>query len=756
MATTLFCKSLSTTLLLLLLFLIGAMQNSFYSSMFKVHSFLAVALVFSISFASPVTAQTISSAVSSSFTNAQTIDTGVGVINQLAFNPSDEGALYVSTWNNGVIRYDYSEGGVISNPQQVVSPLVALGSSASNSLMFVSNPSFNPTSNGSYGIAFHEDPVLGTVMYLSRALNNVTSEDPRTQGLGSIVRINDADGDGTWGGAGDLNQTIADNIYLAQWVHQITQFAIHEDTLYIGVGSLTNNGGVNFNGDDTNSAIGESAHTASIMFIEDLTLLSNDTTSTNTAWFDIGDDLNDAADVLAFKTDTRAFTSNDPSKLRVYASGLRNPYGVAVDDSGTLWVTNNQGGETASQGDELFRSSFQADHGFNKGSDAVGGDWKDPNNNNPSAQAAQNAGYFQNNVGIFANLGTSTAATGLDFLDAPGNPFDGFIVVARAGNGEGQDAVLVNPNTGGVQELLAGNFGQPTDILIDPYGDILLASGQGQLVFIEVFTDIPSIAAGESIGIDFGTTGTVFGTDAGVAPAVGTNFNEFNTQTADGATASFSGTLINLDGAPTPVGFSVTNNMGKASGLTGIEGSAGPTPFDDATIGVDNYGAANVGNANRADAGSLLPDANMVFTFSGLDDNVTYQVTGGYLHVSPNDNFNSTWDADGKSATTANESGSPDAGYATLSGLSTDGNGNLEITATRSVQLFVAGLTLTVEEPTVLLGDVNLSGEVDFFDISPLISLLSTSGFQEEADINRDGVVNFFDISPFIQILSGQ
>ena len=146
----------------------------------------------------------------------------------------------------------------------------------------------------------------------------------------------------------------------------------------------------------------------------------------------------------------------------------------------------------------------------------------------------------------------------------------------------------------------------------------------------------------------------------------------------------------------------------------------------------------------------------MVFTFSGLDDNVTYQVTGGYLHVSPNDNFNSTWDADGKSATTANESGSPDAGYATLSGLSTDGNGNLEITATRSVQLFVAGLTLTVEEPIILLGDVNLSGEVDFFDISPLISLLSTSGFQEEADINRDGVVNFFDISPFIQILSGQ
>ena len=56
---------------------------------------------------------------------------------------------------------------------------------------------------------------------------------------------------------------------------------------------------------------------------------------------------------------------------------------------------------------------------------------------------------------------------------------------------------------------------------------------------------------------------------------------------------------------------------------------------------------------------------------------------------------------------------------------------------------------------TVLLGDVNLDGVVDFLDISPFISILSNTGFQAEADIDQSGVVDFLDISPFIGILSG-
>ena len=53
-----------------------------------------------------------------------------------------------------------------------------------------------------------------------------------------------------------------------------------------------------------------------------------------------------------------------------------------------------------------------------------------------------------------------------------------------------------------------------------------------------------------------------------------------------------------------------------------------------------------------------------------------------------------------------------------------------------------------------IFGDVNQDGTVDFLDITPFISLLSTGGFQVEADINQSGEVNFLDVAPFIGILS--
>ena len=55
-----------------------------------------------------------------------------------------------------------------------------------------------------------------------------------------------------------------------------------------------------------------------------------------------------------------------------------------------------------------------------------------------------------------------------------------------------------------------------------------------------------------------------------------------------------------------------------------------------------------------------------------------------------------------------------------------------------------------------MLGDVNLDGAVDFFDISPFIALLTANGFQDEADLDQNGSVDFFDISPFITALSSQ
>ena len=77
---------------------------------------------------------------------------------------------------------------------------------------------------------------------------------------------------------------------------------------------------------------------------------------------------------------------------------------------------------------------------------------------------------------------------------------------------------------------------------------------------------------------------------------------------------------------------------------------------------------------------------------------------------------------------------------------------NVDITPFSGASSAVLG---EIRLSVVLVGDVNLDGTVDFLDIAPFITLLSTGGFQQEADINEDGVVNFLDISPFVTVLNG-
>ena len=98
-----------------------------------------------------------------------------------------------------------------------------------------------------------------------------------------------------------------------------------------------------------------------------------------------------------------------------------------------------------------------------------------------------------------------------------------------------------------------------------------------------------------------------------------------------------------------------------------------------------------------------------------------------------------------------------------LSGVLADGSPvslDLNSSFISGEDLFAAGSQITIGqlavEPIVLLGDVNGDGVVSFLDIAPFISILSDSGFQNQADIDRNGVVDFFDIAPFITILSGK
>ena len=82
-----------------------------------------------------------------------------------------------------------------------------------------------------------------------------------------------------------------------------------------------------------------------------------------------------------------------------------------------------------------------------------------------------------------------------------------------------------------------------------------------------------------------------------------------------------------------------------------------------------------------------------------------------------------------------------------ISGFANEGNNELELDNIEIVANMVA-------DTGGLLGDVNMDGFANFFDIAPFIARLSNPEFLFEADINGDGMVNFFDIQPFIDILS--
>ena len=54
----------------------------------------------------------------------------------------------------------------------------------------------------------------------------------------------------------------------------------------------------------------------------------------------------------------------------------------------------------------------------------------------------------------------------------------------------------------------------------------------------------------------------------------------------------------------------------------------------------------------------------------------------------------------------------------------------------------------------VVLGDVNLDGQVNLLDVQPFVAILNGGGFQAEADTNQDGVVDLLDVQPFVELLA--
>ena len=103
-----------------------------------------------------------------------------------------------------------------------------------------------------------------------------------------------------------------------------------------------------------------------------------------------------------------------------------------------------------------------------------------------------------------------------------------------------------------------------------------------------------------------------------------------------------------------------------------------------------------------------------------------------------------------------NNSGVPNVGLVSSTGITTPADDTSHFDANGQMILgerYATAIAALASAP-IMLGDVDLSGRVDFLDIGPFIALLSSGGFQEEADIDGSDVVDFLDIGPFIAILS--
>jgi hypothetical protein len=72
-----------------------------------------------------------------------------------------------------------------------------------------------------------------------------------------------------------------------------------------------------------------------------------------------------------------------------------------------------------------------------------------------------------------------------------------------------------------------------------------------------------------------------------------------------------------------------------------------------------------------------------------------------------------------------------------------------EIRMSRSIADVTPGV------PSLLLGDVNLDGNVNGLDVGPFVVLVTSGGYQAEADMNGDLAVNGLDVSPFVAAIVG-
>ena len=367
-------------------------------------------------------------------------------------------------------------------------------------------------------------------------------------------------------------------------------------------------------------------------------------------------------------------------------------------------------------------------------------------------------------------------------------------------------------NGDGMEDLIVGGFGGYARVLSGGDGSVLYnfngSAGDSFGESVSGAGDVngdgtPDLIVGAPSAGNNGSASGSVSVFSGIDGSVLYNFDGDSTEHQFGRSVSGAGD-VNGDGmADLIVGAPRAGNNGlpfngSARVLSGSDGSVlynfnGDSAGDE--FGVSVSGAGDVNGDGMADliVGANLDDSNGVFSgsarvLSGSDGSVLYNFEGD----SPLDFFGQSVSGAGD----VNGDGIADLivgapGFTSISGsarvlsgsdgsvlYSFDGeNAGDEFGSSVSsagdvngdgIDDFIVGArfggangggyarVFVSQISNCTLGDVDLSGSVDFLDIQPFIAVLSGGTNQCEADCDQSGMVDFLDIQPFIAILSSQ
>jgi glucose/arabinose dehydrogenase len=340
-------------------------------------------------------------------------------ISQLAFRPGDPAHVYAARTSGVITRYDYD----------------AAAGRMSNALDVAAAPGY-----AVHGLAFH-----GSDLYAS--LNAPPAG-------GRLARFSDPDASGVYRIRHDFVHSIPTR------THGVNQIQIVGATLYVGIGAAGRKG----------DPAEENVYTMTVARIVDLGQVDFSGP--------IGPDFTGPTNYLADPVEW-VNTAGAGGRLRYYASGFRNPFGIAVDADGGLWLSTNGNSDPGFLSPDLVYRKVP-----------LGGRGDFP----PASFGFGPPHVTGIPIEPLANLGQSPSPTGLAFM--PSGPDTGKLVVAEYGANNdpaiGRDVVLVDPVTG-APELLITDLKGPTDVVQDPFGRLLVADYEDSSVWLLVHSGGPDI-----------------------------------------------------------------------------------------------------------------------------------------------------------------------------------------------------------------------------------------------------------------------